>query len=61
MSWPLSFEEVRELRRRGHRCVDCGRRLPQYPEVQDGGAHKCFPCLWRWRHGSWPRGWREAA
>lgn len=34
MNWPLTFEEVRDLRRRGHRCVNCGRHLPPHPEVQ---------------------------
>jgi hypothetical protein len=51
MTWPLTCEETRELRGALRRCSDCGRRLPNHPEVMDGDAHRCFPCLWRWKHG----------
>jgi hypothetical protein len=61
MTWPLAREEVRELRRARRRCTDCGRRLPHYTETNDGDAHRCFACLWRWKHGTWPAGWRTAA
>lgn len=43
--------ELHELRRRRRACITCGRRLPRYPEQQDGRAHSCFACLWRRQHG----------
>jgi hypothetical protein len=61
MSWPLTFEEIRERRRITRRCRDCGRPLPRWPEVQGGEAHRCFPCAWMWRHGVEPPGWRAVA
>jgi DNA-directed RNA polymerase subunit RPC12/RpoP len=61
MNWPLTIEERRELRRITHRCSDCGRRLPDHPELRDGREHRCFFCLWRWMHGTEPPGWRTAA
>ena len=45
MTLPLTFEERRDLRRAARRCTSCGHPLPLYPETQDGGAHRCLPCL----------------
>jgi hypothetical protein len=61
MTWPLTLEEIRALRQGRRCCTACGRPLPDHPEVQDGRAHQCFPCLWRWKHGAWPEGWRDVA
>lgn len=61
MTWPLTREEVVDLRRRRFRCCDCGRTLPNYPEARDGHAARCFPCGYKWRYGTLPAGWRSAS
>jgi len=52
---PPTREEVRHSRRVAGRCVACGRRLPDYPELRRRDIdHRCFSCSWRAAHGTWP-------